>query len=186
MMPYSIAPATFAATCLISLFSFAAYAEVQDSDADGFVSVHELVLEAAPADAYAAFVDVAAWWDASHSFGGDAAALSLDDRAGGCFCERTSELSVEHLRVINVERGRSVVLSGGLGPLQALAVRGTMAFRFEPVPDRDDRSLLRYRYVVGGYAPDGLAAWAEPVDRVQLGQLRRLQSFIAEGVAPNR
>ncbi len=159
-------------------------AEVVAADTHGFVSEHELVLAAIPLQAYVALTrDIHLWWDASHSFGGHAAGFSLTAEAGGCLCEALPRGgSVEHMRVVNAQTGVSLTLHGGLGPLQTMAVSGSMIFVLEPHPDG---SLLRYRYAVGGYAPGGLAPLAEPVDRVQLGQLQRLQRFIATGEALN-
>lgn len=156
------------------------HAEVTDVSQIGFTSEHELVLAASPERAYAAFVDsLPAWWDAAHSYGGNAAAFSLDARAGGCFCESLPDGgSVEHMRVARAIPGKRVVLLGGLGPLQDMGVSGSMSFSFSP---HEGGSLLTYRYVVGGYVQGGLVPMAEPVDQVQLGQLRRLQRFIATG-----
>ena len=159
-------------------------AEVVDKDANGFVSEHTLQLPVTPDVAYAALVnDVALWWDASHSFGGSAAAFSIEDRAGGCFCERNGDVEVEHLRVVNVARGKSITFIGGLGPLQSMAVTGSMSFTFSPV---EGGSELIYQYSVGGYLPGGLEVLAEPVDRVQLGQLERLKRYLETGVALNK
>ena len=83
--------------------------------------------------------------------------------------------------VVNVQRGRSITLRGGLGPLQSMAVTGAMTFVFEPHPQG---TLLKYSYQVGGYLPGGLQALAGPVDQVQLGQLQRLQAFLAQQAAP--
>ena len=156
------------------------WSEVTAADANGFVSEHELVLQAIPLEAYAALTrDVHLWWDGAHSFGGSAAGFSLDASAGGCLCEALPRGgSVEHLRVVNAQPGVALTLQGGLGPLQSMAVTGSMSFVFAAHPEG---SVLRYRYAVGGYAPGGLAGLAEAVDRVQLGQLQRLQQFIASG-----
>lgn len=167
---------------LLSLFVVLAWgqthAELQSSDEQGFVSVHELELAASPEESYRAFVDdVAAWWDANHSFSGQASAFSIDDRAGGCFCEIHGDVEVEHLRVVNVKRGSAITLRGGLGPLQGMAVTGSMSLTFEPAAVG---TLLKYRYSVGGYLPGGLKPLAGPVDQVQLGQLKRLQAYLAE------
>ncbi len=167
-------------TCLVAPV---ARAEVVSVSASGFVSQHELVLAASPEKAYTALVDdVALWWDAAHSFGGDAGAFSLEDRAGGCFCEQSEGIAVEHMRVVNAQNGRSLTMRGGLGPLQGMAVTGAMLFRFEAHPEG---SLLKYRYTVGGYAPGGLESLAEPVDRVQLGQLQRLARYLQTNQALN-
>ncbi len=60
----------------------------------------------------------------SHIFG-SAANLSLEARAGGCWCERLADGgSVEHLRVLLVSPGRMLRMRGALGPFQGLAVDG--------------------------------------------------------------
>ena len=174
---------TLLAVTVLMVLPPLASAEISHASEHGFVSEHELVLAAPPAEAYRALVqDVARWWDASHSFGLRASAFSIDDRAGGCFCEVVGDVAVEHMRVVNVERGKSLVLRGGLGPLQSMAVTGSMSFQFVP---HAEGTLLRYKYSVGGYLPGGLAELAQPVDQVQLGQLKRLQAFVA-GEEPNK
>lgn len=159
-------------------------AEVTDVSASGFTSEHVLVLDAPPAEAFAALTaDVAAWWDATHSYGLDPAAFSFELRPGGCFCEALPNGGfVEHMRVVNVMTDSRLVLQGALGPLQTMGVTGHMIFEFRP---HDDGSELHYRYVVGGYVGGGLEAMAGPVDQVQLGQLLRLQKFVATGQALN-
>ncbi len=171
---------------LLSLAAFpaVAYGEVIDKSTNGFTSVHELVLQASPARAYEALTrDVHLWWDASHSFGGDAAGFTMEPTAGGCFCEKLADGgSVQHMQIVNAQPGRSLTLRGGIGPLQAMGVAGAMTFAFKPHPEG---ALLSYRYVVGGYVDGGLAPLAEPVDQVQLGQLQRLQQFLATNAPLN-
>jgi len=163
--------------------AFACRADVTHVSPSGFVSEHNLILAATPAQAYNALTEqVHLWWDATHSFSGEAHAFSLDTRPGGCFCELQGDIGVAHLRVVNVVKGRSLVMQGGLGPLQSMAVSGSMSFSFAPHPDGTE---LNYRYVVGGYTPGGLEAMAKPVDQVQLGQLQRLAAFLARGKALN-
>lgn len=154
-----------------------AMAEVTAKSPAGFVSEHTLILAAPPKEAMTRFAeDVHLWWDASHSFAGSAAAFSMTLKAGGCFCETSADgVSVEHLRVVNVQPGRSVTFHGGLGPLQSMAVSGVMLFQFLP---HEEGTQLKYRYAVGGYHPDGLEFLAGPVDQVQLGQLQRLQHYL--------
>ena len=157
------------------------HGEVTHRSASGFVSEHQLVLQASPADAYQALVhQVAAWWDASHSYSGEAAGFSIEDVAGGCFCEILGDVRVEHMRVVNVHAGRRITLHGALGPLQSMAVNGSMHFEFEP---HDEGSLLKYRYSVGGYVPGGLDVLADAVDQVQLGQLSRLKRHVATNLS---
>ena len=153
-------------------------AEVTAAAASGFVSEHEVVMADSPARVFEALTDrIADWWDADHSYGGDAQAFYLEARALGCFCERLPEGgSVAHMQVSQALPGKRLVLLGGLGPLQQMGVVGAMTFELS---EHAEGTLLSYRYVVSGYAPGGLAAISEPVDRVQLGQLKRLQAFVA-------
>lgn len=160
-----------------------AHAEVTYVDDDGFVSEHELLLDASPSQAYRAMVaDVALWWDAEHSYTGQASSFSLADVAGGCFCERAGDIEVEHMRVVNVQRGRLLVMRGGLGPLQHMAVTGSMSFRFV---EHEKGTRLEYRYSVAGHVSGGLKTMASAVDQVQLGQLQRLQRYLRTGIALN-
>lgn len=151
-------------------------AEVTAKSAAGFVSVHRLELAAAPERAYEALTrEVAQWWNAEHSYSGEAANFTLDARPGGCFCEALPGGGVEHMRVVHAAPGQRLYLSGGLGPLQALGASGTMSFRLEP---SSTGTTLHYRYAVSGFAESGLEALADPVDQVQLEQLQRLQRYL--------
>jgi hypothetical protein len=86
------------------------------------------------------------------------------------------------MRVVFVAPGKTLRLSGGLGPLQQIASNGAMTFELKPNADGSTR--LDYRYVVSGYQPGGLQAWAEPVDEVQWGQLLRLQAYLQTAASP--
>lgn len=153
-----------------------AAADVTAVSEQGFRSEHRLLLNATTAEAWQALTaDVHRWWDAAHSYSGDAANFSLDARPGGCFCEALPGGGVEHLRVVHADPGKRLHLRGGLGPLQAMGASGTMTF---VLTGKDEGTELSYRYTVSGFHPQGLAALAEPVDQVQLGQLKRLQAYL--------
>ena len=57
-------------------------------------------MKAPPPHLYAALGEIDRWWNGSHSYSGQAANLSLARQAGGCFCERWGNNSVEHARVV--------------------------------------------------------------------------------------
>ena len=80
------------------------------------------------------------------------------------------------MTVIYADSGKMLRMSGGLGPLQALAVTGTMTFTFV---DTNGTTRLELTYTVGGYlaGPDGIGALAKPVDAVLTGQVMRLKRF---------
>ena len=159
-------------------------AEVTSADVNGFNSQIDLRIEAPPARVYRALVyEVSEWWDASHSYSGDAANFYMEDRPGGCFCEKFPEGGgVEHMRVLFLQKDKQVRLEGGLGPLQPLSVSGTMDFLL--ADDEDMSTLLTYNYRVVGHLEGGLDAWAEGVDLVQRGQLLRLKEYV-ESIQPN-
>ncbi len=83
------------------------------------------------------------------------------------------------MRVVFANPGKTLRLLGGLGPLQEMAVEGSM--NFELKADEKGQTVLHYRYAVSGHVPGGLKGIAGPVDQVQLGQLQRLQSYIGTG-----
>ena len=141
----------------------------------GFEVLENVSVSAPPKEAYARLLNVGAWWNKEHTLSGDAANLSLDARPGGCFCERLRDGGgVQHLSVVYVAPNQTLRLTGGLGPLQALGVAGSMTITLTPSGDTTTISL---RYRVGGYTSDGISKWAVPVDGVlgeQLGRLKRL------------
>lgn len=152
-------------------------AQVLESSPGHFVLEQSVRLEAPPNAVWAVFVEIDGWWHPDHTFGGDAARLSLVTAPGGCFCEQLPDGGfVEHMRVVYAEPGVTLRMVGGLGPLQEFAVSGAMTWSFAP---RADGTLLTLRYRVGGIADGGLDAWAEPVSGVLAEQLSRLQALVA-------
>ncbi len=157
-----------------------ATAEVNSSSPAGFEVQNRVTVAVSPADAYAALDRVAEWWNPEHTYSGKAANLSLDPRAGGCFCEKLDGGgTIEHLRVVYAQPGQMLRLQGGLGPLQAQAVTGTLTWALKPVGKGVEISQT---YVVGGYIPGGAEKLAPIVDKVLAEQLRRLQQKL--GSAP--
>ena len=82
------------------------------------------------------------------------------------------------MEVVTAMPGEKLVLSGGLGPLQAVAATGIMTFLLSAAPGG---AKLEVTYTVGGYLPAGLNTWAKPVDGVLAEQLTRLKSFVERG-----
>ncbi len=155
-----------------------AAAVVADSAAAGFTVTIEQPVTADPGRAYEALTaGVAAWWSSDHTWSGDAANLSLDARAGGLFREALPDGgSVEHMRVVYAAPGRQLRMVGGLGPLQGMAVRGSLTVTLEPA---GAGTLLTLTYAVSGYAPEGLQGIAPAVDRVLAEQMARLAAHLA-------
>jgi hypothetical protein len=151
-------------------------AEVVDSSAIGFTIQDTVIIEANPIEVYHTLVaDIGRWWDSTHTFSGHAANLSIDDKAGGCFCEKLENGgSVRHLEVVFADPGKTLRMIGGLGPLQAMAVAGVMEWS---ISNAISGTIVKVNYVIGGYRPGGLQKMAPLVDNVLYEQLVRLKVF---------
>jgi uncharacterized protein YndB with AHSA1/START domain len=148
---------------LCSVVSPAA-AAVASHGSSGFELAFEGDVPAAPADAYAKFLDIAQWWSADHTYSGSAANLAIAAVPGGCWCESLPAGGfVQHMQVVNAQPGVMLVFSGGLGPLQFMGVAGSLVATFEA---RDGGTHVTLRYAVGGYAPDNFAKLPAAVDGV--------------------
>jgi uncharacterized protein YndB with AHSA1/START domain len=160
-----------------------AAAELKSVTPNGF-EVVSIATIAAPADrVYAALGEVGHWWSPSHTFSRDAANLSIELRAGGCFCERLKDGgSVQHLQVIYAATGQGLRLRGALGPLQTEGVDGTLSWTLKP---GEGGTSVALSYVLGGYIRSGMEQWAPKVDRVLDEQLQRLKSYV-EGISQTR
>jgi hypothetical protein len=132
-----------------------------------------------PARAYAAVVAVGKWWDPEHTYSGDAANLSIDPRPQGCWCEKLpGQGGVRHLTVMYADPGKTLRFEGGLGPLQAMGVAGSLAFVFRPA---EKGTAVELSYVVGGYNPKGFQDIAAGVDTVLRAQLERYRRSLETG-----
>lgn len=152
-----------------------ALAAVTESDDAGFVSVHEVEIAAPPGRVFEALVaEVGKWWDPAHTYTGDAGNMTFNEFPA--LWERLSDEGfVRHMAIDMVRPPTTLRLSGGLGPLQPLAVAGAMTFDLAPSAKG---TRISYRYVVNGRR---LAQWAGPVDRVMAGQLARLRRYVETG-----
>jgi len=171
--------AILTAAAVISVLTGAARAEVVDAQAGGFEVRQSLHIAASPDQVYAALLQIGRWWDSAHTFSGDAAHLTLEPSAGGCFCESLpGGGSAAHMRVVLAQPGKALRLEGVLGPLQALGDTGHLTWRLAP---KDGGTDLVQTYDVGGYAPGGLNPLAVPVDRVLGEQAARLKRWVETG-----
>jgi len=156
-----------------------ARADVVDAAAGGFTVRTTVDVSAASIVVYRALMDVARWWAPDHTFSGSAANLSIDARPGGCFCERLpGGGGVHHLTVVYADPGKMLRLNGGLGPLQDMAVAGSLTFK---LTESSGKTTIETTYKVGGYAPGGLEALAKIVDGVLAAQVQRLKKLIETG-----
>jgi hypothetical protein len=160
----------------------AARADVADSAANGFTVKLAVAIKASRQDVYRRLVyNVGDWWDSTHTFSGDAHNLSIDDKPMGCFCEKLSSGgAVRHMEVVNADPNKTLVLVGGLGPLQSMAVTGSMTIQLAA---EGEGTKLAVVYAVTGYFPAGMNTLAAPVDAVLTQQFTRLKSLIENGKA---
>jgi uncharacterized protein YndB with AHSA1/START domain len=166
-------------TALLAALSAApAAAEVKSASPAGFETVNVTVVPAAPDAVYAMLGQPARWWNKSHTYSGDAANMSQQLRAGGCFCERVpaDRATIEHGRVVYAQPGRTLRVHGALGPLQQEGVSGALTWALKPVADGTE---VTQTYVVGGYVRAGAEKLAPIVDRVMGEQLNGLAAVFA-------
>jgi uncharacterized protein YndB with AHSA1/START domain len=160
------------------LLSAIAFAEVKQAAPESFIVEHKIELAGAPAKTYRALTDVGHWWHSDHTWSGSALNLSLKPEAGGCFCEKWKDGSVEHGRVVYAHADKMLRLSSSLGPLQDMAVTGVLTFALEA---KGPATTLTLTYRVSGDKTHALDKLAPVVDKVLATQLARLKTFAATG-----
>jgi hypothetical protein len=82
------------------------------------------------------------------------------------------------MEVVYVAPGKTLRLSGALGPLQAIAASGSMMIELSAV---EGGTKLEVTYAVAGYLPAGMNTWAAPVDGVLEEQFTRLKNYVETG-----
>lgn len=148
-------------------------AEVTHLGEHEFTVNHAIEIKASPFVVYRTMTaHIDQWWNADHSWSGDAANLYVNLERGGCFCERLPNNGrVEHLRIIYLAPGEEIRFEGALGPLQTMAVQGRMIWKIE---GEENGSKVTFTYRVFGHPEGGLAGIAPAVDGVIGEQLKRL------------
>ncbi len=156
-------------------------AEVIATSENSFVTRDEAVVEANPKAVWLALISPARWWNASHTWSGDSANLTITPQAGGCFCERipedpdpekiTLEGSVEHMRVIQAYPERALRMQGALGPLQSEPVTGILTVAISEV---EEGTKIVWEYNVGGSMRYKIGEISEAVGGVMTQQLSGL------------
>lgn len=150
-----------------------AAAEVKSSSPSHFELESRIVVPAAPAEAFAMLARPDEWWSDAHTYSGDSANMTLEPRAGGCFCETTQGGgSIEHMRIVYAQPGKVLRAQGGLGPLQPEAVSATLTWTLKSA---DGGTEITQTYIVSGHVRSGMEALAPLVDQVMTEQLSGLQ-----------
>lgn len=171
--------------CLViaaALVAVPASARVVSVTPQGFELSERAVVKAPPAEVYRVLIDIAAWWDGAHSYSGDAANISIEARAGGCWCERLKNGgSIEHMRIVYAQPGAVLRAQGGLGPLQSEGMAGSLTYVIKPVAGGSE---VTQTYVVGGYIRQGAEKLAPQVDAVMTAGFARLVATVDGGSLP--
>jgi uncharacterized protein YndB with AHSA1/START domain len=169
------------AAAATALAGGAAQAEASNVSASGFFIQHRSQVQATPAQVWQALAQVGRWWNSQHSWSGQAANMSIDLNAGGCFCERwAGGHSVMHGQVVFVQSGSVLRLNANLGPLQELGTSGVLTF---VIGVTEGKTQLRVSYRVWGVPDLALDKLAAPVDGMIGEQVSRLVKFIETGKA---
>ncbi|MEE2777390.1 MAG: c-type cytochrome [Acidobacteriota bacterium] len=168
---------------LVALTSLAlvptlASAELRSSAADGFLVEHTFEIPAPPDAAWRALTQPESYWPADHTWSGSAENLSLDAKAGGCFCELWDGGSAEHGRVLMAQPGKLLRIRGSLGPLQEMAVAGVLGIALEET-ETGTTAVVTYR--VSGDSTHDLTGIAPVVDEVIGQQLGGFAALAASG-----
>jgi hypothetical protein len=97
----------------------------------------------------------------------------------GCWCEKLPNGGgVRHMEVVMVMPGKTLVMNGGLGPLQSVAATGSMSFNLSP---DQGGTRLEITYAAVGYMSAGMNTWAAPVNDVLTLQFARFKNYVEKG-----
>lgn len=155
-------------------------AAVVESAANGFAIVQTVRIAAPPDKVYDALVRPALWWSSGHTFSRSAANLSLEARAGGCFCEALPNGgSVRHAEIVYADPGSALRLRGPLGPFQGQGVDSAITFTLKAAGAGGTE--LEMENIVGGFMKGGFGAWPGRADAMLAEQIARLKAFLEAG-----
>jgi hypothetical protein len=164
---------------LLAAAAMHAGAAVADSAPNGFTLKVTVDIKAAPGIVYDKVVNnIGGWWDPAHTFSGNSANLSIEEKALGCFCEKVKGGMSRNMQVIYFVPDETLVMTGAPGLLRDMAATATMSIGFAAAEGGTRVSVI---YAVGGYSPSGLDKLAGMVDGVLLAQFTRLKNFIEKG-----
>lgn len=180
------------AAAIAALSTQPAAAEVIETKGDRFVTRDEATVTVSPRETWLALISPGKWWNAAHTWSGDAANLSLTPQGGGCFCERIPETdtvreiglagSAQHMTVVQSQPMKVLRMRGGLGPLQSEPAEGVLTITLQETADRGTKMV--WEYVVAGSMRYEVAAISKAVDGVMSEQMNRLADLLGRADAP--
>ncbi|HUK89836.1 MAG TPA: SRPBCC domain-containing protein [Blastocatellia bacterium] len=171
----------YRAVAFLCVFAGLTLAEVADASAAGFTLRISEKIQAAPDEVYRKLThNVGEWWSPRYTYSRDSSNVTLDDRPGGCFCEKLPDGGgVKYMEVVYAAPGKLLRMTGALGPFQPLAATGSMSIQLSPAaPGGTD---LQVTYTVAGYESSGLDKRASLADTVIGDQFVRLKNYVEKG-----
>jgi len=167
-----------AVAAIVTVLTGAANAEVKASAPDGMVIQVRGEAPLGRDDAWTRLLKIGSWWSGEHTYSGNAASMTIDPVAGGCWCEKWSGGQVEHGRVIYMKPKEAIRFSSALGPLQGLGVSGVLTLTLAD-GSAPGKTALTLDMKVTGSSLSGLDKMAPLVDMVLSEQGKR---FAAPGL----
>ena len=160
---------------LLCAASSPASAAVKEAAVDHLLVAHSVEVHADAKTTFHALGEIGHWWNSQHTYSGDAKNLTLDLKAGGCWCEQWADGSVIHGTVLFAKAPDTLRLSAPLGPLQAMGVNAILTFSLSSAGQgtKVDVTLL-----VNGSSTSGLDKLAPIVDGVLGEQVARLGQYV--------
>jgi len=155
-----------------------AYAETSGVSPMGFVVTLQREVNAPPERLWTLITQIPAWWSSAHTWSGKASNMSVDLRAGGCWCESWDGASVMHGTVAFIQPGKVLRFYASLGPLQDRATTGVLTF-VQGVAQ--GKTVLKVIYKIAGPPEAGLVELAPAVDKVLAEQVGRLVQLAETG-----
>lgn len=156
-----------------------AAAEVEASGPSGFSLILNTIVPVPPEEAYERFVDVRDWWSPEMTASGATRTLRLDTKEGGCLCERLADGGfMRHFQTARADPGALLVLSNGMGPLNAIGAQGSLQVEFKP---EGAGTAVTLRYMAFGYSVNGWGGYAPQADRLWQTQIQRFATYAGGG-----
>lgn len=163
-------------------FGLPTTADIQSADRHGFTLEFSAESSESASNLFAVLSgQIGQWWHPDHTWFGDPNAMSIEPVAGGCFCEHSAAGSAMHMTVGRIQAPTTLVLLGGLGPLQAAGLNGAMHWQ---IKEAGDKRLITLRYTVHGFSENGIEHWAKPVNSVLGLQFRRFLAHAEQRPLP--
>jgi len=166
---------SFVMICSSLMFSNDVNAQVTTSASDGFQIKIVKTTEADASVTYACLVkNISKWWDPDHTYSGKSENFSMDLEKNCLYEQLPNGGFVRHMEIVYCQPGKSLRLTGGLGPLQGMGVAGAMTFNLVP---EGDKTNLELTYNVSGADALNLDKIAPAVESVLNGQMDRLREY---------